>query len=89
MTGDYDDLAGMSSVIRHQRESWDRLARVWPDIAHQLAVVNDSVDDAIISIGANDWSPDDQFQHFTGLRTQVDNLGFGLNALATDWEDQW
>ncbi len=40
--GEFDDLTGMSSVIRHRRESWDHLARVWPDIAHQLAAVNDT-----------------------------------------------
>ena len=86
MAGEFDDMAGMNWVIRRPPRTWDHLARVWPDIGDQLGVVTEGVDDAIVSIGAAGWTETEQFNHFTGLRSQLDSLAADLDSLAVDWE---
>ncbi|MEL7209626.1 MAG: hypothetical protein AAGK32_15555, partial [Actinomycetota bacterium] len=61
--------------------------RVWPDAHDQLGVIYDGVNEAVISVGADDWTERDQLEHFIGLRSGVDDLGSDLDRIAEQSED--
>ena len=89
MTADDEvtDVEAMTAGLRGRGGPWPNLQRVWPDAHDQLGGIYDGVTDAVISVGADDWTERDQLEHFIDVRSQVDDLGSDLDRIAHRWED--
>ena len=87
--GDVDPVTLMSQAITNPPPQWPALAEHYPDLNHGLAAIDDGVNDALLSIGADDWDDGTQFGFFQGLQAELRNFGHDLNRQAQDRADQW
>jgi hypothetical protein len=71
-------------ALRLERLDLERLDTVAPDIARQLAILDDGISDAVVAVGCRDWTPDVQTAHFAELHDQLSYITGELVDIVTN-----